>query len=203
MHRVYTKKNPFKPTPEVLEKIVELASLGCTQAQIARNLHLRPDSFAHLKVQHPQLHQAVMQGKAQGIAYVTSKLRECIAKGNVQAILFYLRCQAKWRDDDVVILKQLDHVNDKRNDLERVLRLNQLTKAQLLKVTTYVEELEKTGQIKPGERLNPNDIIQKALANDVLKLPKDYHHEQERLEQNDQQRRLTHFEDPAETNTTH
>ena len=97
------KKNPVgrKPieiTPELIEQAETLAAQGMTQVQIALALGMGESTLYEKMEKYPEFSEAIKSGKAQGIALVTEKLLEKVMGMDTTIILFYLKCQAGWRD---------------------------------------------------------------------------------------------------------
>lgn len=90
--------NEFHVTPERLEKVEELASQGLYEYQIAYCMGIAPETFSHKKKSHPELADAVNRGQARGVERVTRKLLEKADKGDMTAIIFYLKCKGQWRE---------------------------------------------------------------------------------------------------------
>ena len=90
--------NEWKPNQESLEKVESLAARGLSEEQIARCLGIHPDTLSHKKKEYEQLDRAIKDGKAKGVANVTAALLKNVQNGNVTAQIFYLKCQAKWRE---------------------------------------------------------------------------------------------------------
>jgi len=83
---------------EVLKKIEQLAGLGLTQTQIIDALGMGKTLFYDEKTQNKELVDAIKRGKAAGIATVASKLMAKVQNMDTSSIIFYLKCQAGWRD---------------------------------------------------------------------------------------------------------
>lgn len=90
----------WEPTPEILEKVQKFAALGLTQEQISHNIDIHPATFSEKVGQFNELSDAIKKGKAQGIAFVTNKLMEHVRNGNVPSTMFWLKCQAHWKEND-------------------------------------------------------------------------------------------------------
>jgi DNA-binding XRE family transcriptional regulator len=86
------------PSEEELEKVVKLASQGMTQAQIADCLGIAYQTISGKKKEFPELDEAIKKGKALGISYVTNKLMAKVGAMDTTSILFYLKCQAGWKE---------------------------------------------------------------------------------------------------------
>ena len=96
-------KNPvgrpeIKITDEMLAKAEAYASRGLTIEQIALALDLGESTLYEKLNKYSDLSDAIKRGKATGIAHVADKLLTNVDNGNVTAQIFYLKCQAKWKE---------------------------------------------------------------------------------------------------------
>ena len=91
-----------KVTDPMLEEVRRLASLGLTRQQIYHFFYLDEGKWSDMEKRCPMLVKAVHQGKSRQISKVAGKLNEWIEKGNLTAIIFYLKTQAGWREKDRV-----------------------------------------------------------------------------------------------------
>jgi hypothetical protein len=87
-----------KITPETLECVEYLSGLGLTQTQIHDFFGIGNNAWYERKKDYPELEIAFARGKAQTIGRVSGKLMEKIESGDLGAIIFYLKTQARWRD---------------------------------------------------------------------------------------------------------
>lgn len=115
---------PLKLTPEVLERIEDMAAHGCTQEQIAHNLGIHPGTLSKNKQSVETLRQAIERGQAKGIEQIQSKLFENADSGNLGAQCFYLRNRApdQWMDrQDIRVqgsmkFEVIDYTGDEPDD---------------------------------------------------------------------------------------
>lgn len=91
-------------TPEMLEKVTQLASLGLTQEQIAHNIDLAASTFQKKLNELPELSECLKKGRDKGIAFVASRLMEAVKTGNMTAMIFYLKARAGWRENDTATI---------------------------------------------------------------------------------------------------
>jgi hypothetical protein len=83
-----------------LDAIEKMASMGMTMRQIA-DFYCVPASYLQKRRKAcEKLDMALARGKSQGVERVTTKLMDLIDSGNLIATLFYLKCQAGWREAD-------------------------------------------------------------------------------------------------------
>lgn len=100
-----------------LEKAEQLAAQGLTNEQIAAAMGIGQTTFYKRKKNIEAFDEAIENGKAKGIAYVTNKLREQIDNNNTAATIFFLKARAGW--------KEVQHIEQKTN-LNVVNDLNEL-----------------------------------------------------------------------------
>ena len=95
-----SRGNKIDITPEMLQKVEDLAAQGLNQAQIARCLGMSPETMTNKKKESDQLLLALKKGAAKGLDVVTNALFESAQTGNITAQIFYLknRDPENWRD---------------------------------------------------------------------------------------------------------
>lgn len=93
-------RQPVIFTNEDKEKIEELAGLGLTNEQIAKYYKVCLNTL--LKNCSIELEL----GKAKGLSIVTGELMKAIKNGNVTAMIFYLKTQARWKEADTHLEKK-------------------------------------------------------------------------------------------------
>ena len=106
----------WTPTEEDLRNAEEWSNLGLTQAQIAENFGICPETLSRKKNEFDQLDQAIKKGRFRGVIHVTNKLRKQIDAGDIVAIMFYLKCRAGWVESAQELLER------ERQQLESKLR---------------------------------------------------------------------------------
>lgn len=90
----------WTPTEEELQKVEALAARGMEEQHIALCLGICAETLSRKKAEFAQLSQAIKRGKSKGIARVTAALLKNVDNGNVTAQIFYLKCQAQWREPE-------------------------------------------------------------------------------------------------------
>ena len=95
-------KKPWIPTAEDIQKVESLASRGMEQQDIALCLGIGESTLYAKMHEIPDFQEAIKRGKAKGIARVTNALLKNVDTGNVTAQIFYLKCQAKWKDTEEI-----------------------------------------------------------------------------------------------------
>jgi transcriptional regulator with XRE-family HTH domain len=109
-----SEPNPVgRPTvyrPEYCERIQELASLGCTDEQIATFFGVSPRTVANWKEKYPEFLQAINLIKLKADATVADSLYAQAGLGNVTAQIFWLknRRPQEWRDKQDLNLRTPD-----------------------------------------------------------------------------------------------
>lgn len=98
-------KHKFAVTEDILKEVKLLAGVGLTQQQIHQYYGLQHTAWHGYTKRHPELYQAIENGKAKNIAFVAGKLMDAIRKGNVSAMIFYLKTQARWSDHSTLEVK--------------------------------------------------------------------------------------------------
>lgn len=93
-------KAKFIVTEEILDEVIILAGKGLTNKQIFAYYEIENGMGYRLLKRYPELDLALRKGKAKTISYVTGKLMEQIKKGNLTAIIFYLKTQAGFSDKE-------------------------------------------------------------------------------------------------------
>ena len=86
------------PTEETLRTVEQLAGQGLNQQQIADALGIGVSTLMAKKNEFVEFQEAIKRGKAKGIAHVTSKLMAKVGAMDTTSILFYLKCQAGWKE---------------------------------------------------------------------------------------------------------
>jgi hypothetical protein len=94
------KRGRGKPrwVPPDPDKVEALAARGLTLEQIAHCLGICYDTLNETKKRHADFADAIKRGKAKGISIVTNALFEQVKKGNVTAMIFFLKCRAEWKE---------------------------------------------------------------------------------------------------------
>ncbi len=105
-------KPAWIPTPEILKQVESYGSLGMTSEQIADCLGIAMSTLCLKQNQYAEFLEAIKRGKAKGIAMVTSELVKNVKAKNVTAQIFYLKCQAKWREESQEIKNQQEQLKE-------------------------------------------------------------------------------------------
>lgn len=80
------------------EKIEELAGLGLTREEIALSLGVSYSTLNRRAKESEEIEAAMKRGRALANIKVAGELMKAIEKGNVTAIIFYLKTRAGWTE---------------------------------------------------------------------------------------------------------
>lgn len=105
-----SRPGPVKwwPTPEIIKKAREFASLGITEGQMQEYFNVGKDTWIDRKRECVELQEALGKGRVGRIELVVSKLMEKILEGNLDAIKFFLSRRADWIEK----IQSLSNVTD-------------------------------------------------------------------------------------------
>jgi len=82
-----------------LKEIERLSSIGLSQRQVCDALGISQDTLTRRKQDDADIADALIRGKAKGIATVACSLfDQAVEGGSVQAASFYLKNRAGWKD---------------------------------------------------------------------------------------------------------
>ena len=94
-------KKKTKPKIEIdLSMVESLAAQGLTNQQIADSLGISERTLQNRKKDNAEFAEAIKKGKAKGIAVVTNALMKKIKSGNVTAMIFFLKTQGGWKENN-------------------------------------------------------------------------------------------------------
>lgn len=91
----------FEITQQVIDDAETYASRGLTKEQIADCLGICYDTLNEKTKINAEFSEAIKRGKAKGIAFVTDCLLKNVSAGNPASQMFYLKCQAGWKETTV------------------------------------------------------------------------------------------------------
>jgi len=80
-------------------KTVGLLAARLTKGQIADKLGVSENTFREIEKRQPEVSEAYKKGKAEQIDEVVGHLLEQCRKGNITGIIFYLKTQAGWTEE--------------------------------------------------------------------------------------------------------
>ena len=90
------------PDEKDFVKAESLAARGLTKTQIADCFGVVYETLNEKTKEYKEFDDAIKRGKAKGIANVTAALLKNVNAGNVTAQIFYLKCQAKWKETNIL-----------------------------------------------------------------------------------------------------
>lgn len=88
------------------DKVEALSGRGLTKEQIILCLGVSKNWFYKKKKQDKRFEEALDRGKSKAVAACTAKLMSHIEKGNLTALIFWLKCQAGWKETQVIEHKE-------------------------------------------------------------------------------------------------
>lgn len=92
------------PTPEILNQVEVYSALGLKKERIAFALGITPQTYSEKQTDYPELAEAFLRGRAKGVAKAASKLKELIDEKHFPAIMFYLKSQDDWKENDAAVV---------------------------------------------------------------------------------------------------
>lgn len=97
-----TKRKTKPPISIDLAQVEQLAARGLSQQQIAYALGISERTLYARKKENADFADAIKKGRALGVSVVAGHLMRQIERGNITAIIFYLKAQAGWKETQVV-----------------------------------------------------------------------------------------------------
>ena len=88
--------------PPDLDKVESLAARGLTKQQIAHCLGISYQTLNERSKEYTDFADAIKKGEAKGISIIANALYESGKSGNTTAQIFYLKCRAKWREEEPI-----------------------------------------------------------------------------------------------------
>lgn len=119
-----------------LAKVEALASRGLTYEQIAISLGMDSSTLWRKRQKSQKLQDAIKRGKEKGITLIANRLFEEASKGNIAAMIFFLKAQGGWKEKQIV--EQKISVDEKE-------AAKQLSNEELMKIAGLDEGLEDGG----------------------------------------------------------
>jgi len=83
-------------TPELLEKVEDLAGRGLTIEEIAYTFAVKRATLYKFIAINKIVKEHIEAGRARTLDKVTGKLMELVNKGNLTAIIFFLKTKGRW-----------------------------------------------------------------------------------------------------------
>lgn len=110
------RKKRVEITDEVIKQVEFLSGRGLTEYQIAAYFGISDVTFQTYKNDNPKLMETLRKGKSKTISFVSGQLIEQIRRGSTSATIFYLKCQAGWKDPNAASNKKNDDESDESNE---------------------------------------------------------------------------------------
>lgn len=101
-----SRNGQISVTPEFVAEVRRLGGLGLTLTQIHQFFGLTYDVWLGKCKKYPEIEINMLEGKAEKIGIASGKLWEHIEKGNLSAIIFFLKTQARWRETDNITIPE-------------------------------------------------------------------------------------------------
>ncbi len=95
------RKRALTIDAELLNKIETYAAQGMTKEQISDCLDISSRTLLEYEKRDSSVTSAIKKGKSKGIAIATNYLMQCIQERNLTAMIFYLKCNAGWKETQV------------------------------------------------------------------------------------------------------
>lgn len=92
---------PWEPTQERIDQVESYAALGLNKEQIADCMGICYDTLNEKQKAFPAFAEALKKGKSKGIARAANLLLKHAEMGSVPSVIFYLKAQAKWSDQNI------------------------------------------------------------------------------------------------------
>ena len=94
------KQGKIPVTKDFLAEVKRLGGLGLTRTQVHQFFGVVDSTWTAMNKKHPEIDALMNEGKAEKIGIASGKLWEAIEKGNLSAIIFFLKTQGRWRETD-------------------------------------------------------------------------------------------------------
>ena len=111
-------RKEIKITEDMLKEIEVLSGRGFTQEDVYTYFCISHATWYEKVKKHPELIESFRRGKSKALAYVTGKLFEAIARGDVSAIKYYLDRKGKWNPELLNGGRVIDAVPESQVDLK-------------------------------------------------------------------------------------
>jgi hypothetical protein len=112
MNRPSSKAKRGRPAwqPD-LKEAERLASLGLNMIQIANSLGISQSTLYEKLTKYPEFSEALKRGHAKGVAKVAEKFMKKVEQMDTTAMIFWLKCNAGWREYSTHELEKVDLSN--------------------------------------------------------------------------------------------
>lgn len=85
-----------------IDKIEMYAGRGLNKEQVAQCLGISRRVFFKYQEENPEFAEAYDRGRAKATAVIAGKLLQKVETGSLVAIIFWLKCQAGWKETGVL-----------------------------------------------------------------------------------------------------
>lgn len=103
-------RKPWIPTPEICEKIRQLASQGVTEMSMIKIVGTNHDTWYKAKKKYPEMAEALKDGHAKGEATAVKYLWDIMDNPNhraqITALIFYLKSRHRWSTHSTLEIQQ-------------------------------------------------------------------------------------------------
>lgn len=128
----------WKIDSKIVERTEALAARGLRMDQIALVLGIGLTTLYRKKKQFGKFRQAIERGKASGVMTMSNKLWDAGMRGNITAMIFWLKAQAGWRDTAIDI-NVSGEVGVKNIEAERERQLQLIRKMTVEERAAYIK----------------------------------------------------------------
>ena len=94
-----------------LKQVQAFASRGLTREQVAYSIGITPQTWFNRVKSEPEIEEAYLRGKTEGVKAVANKLLEKAMTGDNTAMIFFLKCNG-WKENSELTLKTVDPERD-------------------------------------------------------------------------------------------
>lgn len=124
-------------TPAQIEQCEKYAVVGLNFDQIAALCDVSPTTFDEILKRQPEVARAIEKGRSRGIGGVANTLYQQAMSGNMTAVIFYLKTQGRWKENDPLISNHTNIIvsKDNVNDLIKIAREKAQISGQIVEVT--------------------------------------------------------------------
>jgi len=96
MKNIRTKPPRLTVNDETIQKIKHLSKIGFTQEQMAAYFGFSPSGWYTLRRKNAELDKAAIKGQMDGVEFVAGALWAGIERGEMAAIIFFLKTKGKF-----------------------------------------------------------------------------------------------------------
>ena len=115
------KLRPDITDPDSVQRLFRMSQLGMTSDQIAHVFGISINRYFKELKKNQVFKEAQLSGKGLAIQYACEKLWDKIEEGNLPAIIFYLRTQARWSALEKNVV-QVEDLTDGKEEAQNALK---------------------------------------------------------------------------------